>query len=124
MSQLNVDEIRASDGTTTTEVSIPSWVPKGAIAWVKFDGYTGAIADSYNVVSIIKNATGNYTVNFSVTMADTNYAITSACFSTATRQVTFNDNFTTSVSVLTWATTGVLTDVTTSIAILSSTATT
>ena len=45
-------------------------------AWVNFDGTTspGTIRSSYNVSSITKNGTGDYTVNFTTAMADANYS--------------------------------------------------
>ena len=61
----------------------------GARAWVNFDGTrneadTGAstnganvkIRASGNVSSVLKNAVGDYTVNFTVAMPDANYAVT------------------------------------------------
>ena len=47
-----------------------------AKAWVNFNG-TGVVAirDSYNVSSITDNATGQYYVNFSTPMNNTNYAV-------------------------------------------------
>ncbi|MAM17517.1 MAG: hypothetical protein CME35_00940 [Gramella sp.] len=46
-----------------------------AKAWVNFDGSgTVAIRASYNVSSITDNSTGNYTVNFTTAMPDTNYS--------------------------------------------------
>jgi hypothetical protein len=47
----------------------------GCRAWVNFNG-TGTIAirASGNVTSITDNATGNYTINFTTAMPDTNYA--------------------------------------------------
>lgn len=51
----------------------------GCRAWVNFNGTgTVAIRASGNVSSITDNGTGDYTVNFTTAMADTNYAIT-AC---------------------------------------------
>jgi hypothetical protein len=48
----------------------------GARAWVTFNGTgTPAIRASGNVSSITDNGTGNYTVNFTTAMADTNYAV-------------------------------------------------
>ncbi|CAB4157260.1 hypothetical protein UFOVP683_11 [uncultured Caudovirales phage] len=50
-------------------------------AWVNFDGTVATpstIRGSGNVSSIIKNGTGDYTINFSVAMPDANYAITMA----------------------------------------------
>ena len=47
----------------------------GCRAWVNFNGTgTVAIRDSGNVSSITDNGTGNYTVNFTTAMPDTNYA--------------------------------------------------
>ena len=48
----------------------------GCRAWVNFDG-TGVVSirESGNVSSITDNATGDYRVNFTTAMADTNYAV-------------------------------------------------
>ena len=54
-------------------------------AWVNFDGTfgtspftisNGGIRGSYNVSSVTDNGTGNYTINFSITFANTNYVAT------------------------------------------------
>jgi hypothetical protein len=57
---------------STASGSAPSY---SARAWVNFNG-TGAVAirASGNVTSITDNGTGNYTVNFTTAMPDTNYA--------------------------------------------------
>lgn len=59
----------------------------GARAWVNFDGTrdsTGALSTantnrliraSGNVASVLRNATGNYTLNFTSPLADANYAV-------------------------------------------------
>jgi hypothetical protein len=48
----------------------------GCRAWVNFNGTgTPAIRGSGNVTSITDNGTGNYTVNFTTAMPDTNYAV-------------------------------------------------
>jgi hypothetical protein len=45
-------------------------------AWVNFNGTgTVAIRASFNVSSITDNGTGDYTVNFTNAMPDTNYAV-------------------------------------------------
>jgi hypothetical protein len=46
-------------------------------AWVNFNGTTspGTIRASGNVSSVTKNATGDYTVNFTTAMPDANYVI-------------------------------------------------
>lgn len=48
-------------------------------AWVNFNG-TGVIAirASGNVTSVTDNGTGDYTINFTTEMADTNYAVVGA----------------------------------------------
>lgn len=45
-----------------------------AKAWVNFDGRTGAIFASFNVSTIVRTATGCYTVVFGTPLADANYA--------------------------------------------------
>ena len=45
-------------------------------AWVNFNGTgTVAIRDSYNVSSITDNAVGDYTINYSTALNNSNYAI-------------------------------------------------
>lgn len=47
-----------------------------AAAWVNFNGTgTVAIRAQYNVSSITDNGTGDYTVNFTTALADTNYSV-------------------------------------------------
>lgn len=51
-------------------------------AWVNFNGTVATpstIRASFNVASITKNATGNYTVNFTNAMPDANYAVKGTC---------------------------------------------
>jgi hypothetical protein len=59
-------------------------------AWVNFNGIgTVAIRGSGNVSSITDNGTGNYNVNFTTAMADTNYAVVNnaaTSYSTANQQ--------------------------------------
>ena len=48
-----------------------------AKVWVNFNGRgTVAIRGSFNVSSITDNGTGDYTVNFTNSLADTNYTVT------------------------------------------------
>jgi hypothetical protein len=46
-------------------------------AWVNFNGTTspGTIRSSYNVSSVTKNGTGDYTVNFTSALSDANYSV-------------------------------------------------
>lgn len=64
-------KLPAVDGSNLTNVSGTSVVK----AWVNFNGTgTPAIRASANVSSITDNGVGNYTVNFTSALADTNYA--------------------------------------------------
>ena len=68
----------------------PSYSAK---AWVNFNGTgTVAIRGSGNVSSITDNGTGQYVVNFTTAMADTNYAVVGnsiAVYSTPAQQFQF-----------------------------------
>jgi hypothetical protein len=47
-----------------------------ALAWVNFNGVTTAsVRASYNVSSVVRNAAGDYSVNFSNALADANYCL-------------------------------------------------
>jgi len=46
-----------------------------AKAWVQFGGTTPTINGSFNVGSITKNGTGDYTVNFTTAMPNANYVV-------------------------------------------------
>lgn len=49
-----------------------------AKAWANWNGTSGAspvIRDSFNVSSITRNSTGNYTVSFTTAMPNTNYSV-------------------------------------------------
>ena len=75
MSTLKVATIQDTSGNNS---STPNEVAQGrAKAWVNFDGTgTVSIDDSFNVSSITDNSTGNYTINFTNAMSDTEYAVT------------------------------------------------
>ena len=69
-----------SDGTNST--SSTNCIQGSAKAWVNFVGSNGSVTKSYNVGSITRTGTGLYTVNFTNSLADANYAI----FSSSTQQ--------------------------------------
>jgi hypothetical protein len=73
MSTIRADNLATRDGTYTTSMQNP--VRGSAKAWVNFNGTgTVAIRSSYNVTSITDHGVGEYTMNFTNTMADANYA--------------------------------------------------
>ena len=43
-------------------------------AWVRFNGGSGTIESAYNISSVVHLGTGQYLIDFSITMADGNYA--------------------------------------------------
>ncbi len=52
----------------------------GVRAWVNFDADGAvAISDSGNVSSITDNGTGDFTINFTTSMPDVNYAVVGSC---------------------------------------------
>ncbi len=84
MSTLNVDALvgntSANAITVRGEGSATTSLQQGLCkAWVNFNGTgTVAIRDSHNVGSITDRATGAYSVIFSNSMANVNYAVTTA----------------------------------------------
>ena len=61
-------------GTSQSRSTIVGKSKDTAKAWVNFNGTgTVAIRSSFNVSSITDNGTGDYTVNFTTAMPDTNY---------------------------------------------------
>jgi hypothetical protein len=75
MSTARFDTLSNSAGTSTVPVN--TVVSGSAKAWVNFDGTTspGTIRASFNVSSVTKNGTGNYTVNFTTAMPDADYSV-------------------------------------------------
>ena len=76
MSTLNVGTIK-SLGSSAPVFQNSSGVEKGQLAraWINFDGTgTVAIKDSFNVSSITDNGSGDYSINFSTAMSNSNYS--------------------------------------------------
>lgn len=78
----SAQQVLTYNGSTTTWVASAapngSTGPTSAKAWVNFDGTLAtpsSVGKSYNVSSITKNGTGDYTVNFATAMANANYAV-------------------------------------------------
>lgn len=67
--------VQTADGSGIIKVQ-SNGVTTNALAWVNFNGTTspGTIRSSYNVTSVTKSATGRYSINFTNTLADANYA--------------------------------------------------
>ena len=77
MSTIKANTLLHSDGSSTTQPSIPALDTRFAKAWVNWDGSgTVAIKASYNVSSITDQTTGDYIVNFATSMASAYYSAT------------------------------------------------
>ena len=50
-----------------------------ARSWVNFNGSASTIRNSFNVSSLVRNSTANYTVNFTTNLPSANYATGSTC---------------------------------------------
>jgi hypothetical protein len=62
-----------SDGTNST--SSTNCIKGSAKAWISFVGSSASIYNSYNVSSVTRNSTGNYTVNYTNALSITNYCV-------------------------------------------------
>ena len=70
MSTLRVNTLQNAAGTGQPAMS------GAAKAWVNFNGTgTVAIRAAFNVSSITDNGTGDYSVNFTTALADSNYSV-------------------------------------------------
>lgn len=73
---LTISTLNDSSGVLATQNGM-SGIAK---AWVQFNGVTTAtIRGSFNVSSVTRNGTGDYTVNFTTTMPDANYSVVGTC---------------------------------------------
>ena len=68
--------VQTSDGSGVVKLQ-SNGVTTNALAWVRFDGTTspGTIKSQYNVSSVTKNGTGDFTVNFTNALTDANYSV-------------------------------------------------
>lgn len=74
---LVADTLQDGAGNST---SMDNAIYGSAKAWVNWTGGTSTINASYNVSSVTRSATGNYTVTFTNALADNKYA---AAFATS-----------------------------------------
>jgi hypothetical protein len=66
-----------SDGTYSTSATNP--ILGSFKAWCNWNGITSTILASYNISSMTRNATGDYTFTFTNAMTDANYASVFGC---------------------------------------------
>jgi hypothetical protein len=82
--------VQTADGSGVLKVQ-SNGVTTNALAWVNFNGATAgtnAARSSYNVTSVTKNAAGDYTINFTNAMTDTNYLMVGGISSNASSSST------------------------------------
>ena len=77
--QLTIDTLKASSGVLATQNGMTGI----AKAWVSYNGTAGTIRASFNVGSVTKNGTGNYTINFTTAMPSSEYSSVAACGETS-----------------------------------------
>jgi hypothetical protein len=91
-----------SDGTNST--SATNCIQGSAKAWVRFNGTASTITNSYNVSSLTKNTTGDYTITFTNALANANYNTVLGCrndFSGTNADMAINIKFGTSPTTTT-----------------------
>lgn len=75
---LLTDAVQSSTANTPPQFNDGNGTQVGTLcrAWVNFNGVTTAtIRASFNVSSVTRNGTGDYTVNFINNMSDVNYSV-------------------------------------------------
>jgi len=77
LTSANIGTAQLVNGSVTAAKLGTTEQTRIAKAWVNFNGTTspGTIRSQYNVSSVTKNGTGDYTVNFATAMADANYSL-------------------------------------------------
>jgi hypothetical protein len=69
--QITISTLRDDTGVLATQNGMTGI----AKAWVQFSGSSPTINGSFNVGSITRNGTGDYTINFTTAMPNANYSI-------------------------------------------------
>jgi hypothetical protein len=74
---LTISTLNDSSGVLATQNGM-SGIPK---AWVNWNGYTSpySIRSSFNVSSVTRNGTGDYTLAFTTAMSNANYSVSGLC---------------------------------------------
>jgi len=70
--------VQTADGSGVLKIQSNS-VTTNALAWGTFQGASGTIDASYNVSSVTRNSTGDYTITYTNAMPNANYAWMGSC---------------------------------------------
>ena len=77
MSTIKANTLLHSDGSTTTQPSIPALDTRMAKAWINFYAIGAqSIRGSYNVSSLTDDGVGDHVINFTTAMPNANYSVT------------------------------------------------
>ena len=80
------NQITASTTSGAVTLSLPTSITSGiAKAWVNFTGSSGSINQSFNVSSITRNGSGDYTLAFTNNLANANYAVSGSVLPTTSQ---------------------------------------
>jgi len=66
-----------SDGTNST--SSTNCIKGSAKAWAMINGGAATVTASFNVSSVTRASTGNYTINYTTALSSANYAVLATC---------------------------------------------
>lgn len=67
--------VSGTSGLTFPDASTQTSGKQACKAWVNFNASTSTINGSFNVTSLTKNTTGDWSINFTTAMPNTNYAL-------------------------------------------------
>jgi hypothetical protein len=109
--QVSGNPISGTTGSFSGDLSFNSGYGSAAVAygcraWVNFDGTTspGTIRASGNVSSVVRNGTGDFTVNLTTAMPDANYSVVVASENgTTSGYANLSNNMPTASSFRVWA---------------------
>ena len=73
MSTIKANTLLHSDGSTTTQPSIPALDKRMAKAWCLYQGNTNTLSNSYNVSSVTDVATGTFLVNYTTSVSNASH---------------------------------------------------
>lgn len=78
MNPVGLASIRSTSANTPTKFQDSAGTEVGTLcrAWVNFVGSSGSVNSSFNVSSVTRNATGDFTINFTTAMPNANYVAT------------------------------------------------
>lgn len=88
---LAADVIQSSTANTPVQFNDGNGTQIGKLAraWVQFNGSTAVINGSFNVSSVTRNATADYTLNYTTNMPNINYSV---CGNTSPQYGTANSS--------------------------------